>query len=833
VRRALVIGAGGLLAALLLYSAAGYWLAPRLLADALRERAAAAGATLTLGEVRTDPFRLSLALTDIDLIGPGGNRLVSAPHAHADLAWASLWRDAWTAQRIVVDSPYVEIVLDDQGLNWPVPERADNGSARARALRVDQLVLREGKLRLLDRSRAAAVELTFESFGLEIQNLATQQGEAQYRLQARLAQGGVLESSGSFSLASAAAHGKLSLAEASLAVAWRVALPAGEAPPEGSLAILAGYGYEDGRLTLHDVHVRSSAVSYAGLRLESVELAIPRVAVPPAQPVQLSAHAALAPSGRLAARGTVQPRPLAAELAVEADSLPLPLVQRFLPQSVALDIASGRLSANGRLRLRDEAIAFDGGVEVAALRLEEPHSERLLLGWKHARTDALSVALAPLAIEAGEIHVQAPEGRLAIQPDGSVNFAEVLRGNGGDGEPLQASVRRLSIEGGTLHFADRSLETPFEVTMRELAGTVTGVSTAAGDPARLELEGRVGEYGSVRIRGTIDLDEPKSLANVTARFANVSLAQLTPYVVKFAGYRVRSGRASAELRYRVREGRLTGENQLVFRELELGEKVQGSGAPDLPLELAVALLADSSGRIRLDIPVRGNLNDPQFNFGGLIARALGNVVGKIVSAPFRALAGLFGGKGDGLDEVRFEPGSAALSPPAEENVAKVAQALAERPQLGVTVRGSYDPERDPAALRRALARRDIARRAGYTSEGPLDFTDTKTLRAAEALYLERIGSRADLRALREREPRYGRALLELLAYTLPEDAGDAQMLARERAEAVREALVERGVDAARVSLEPPAPEKNAEGGVPTQLSLSAHPGTAAAGATRR
>jgi hypothetical protein len=247
----------------------------------------------------------------------------------------------------------------------------------------------------------------------------------------------------------------------------------------------------------------------------------------------------------------------------------------------------------------------------------------------------------------------------------------------------------------------------------------------------------------------------------------------------------------------------------------------------------VALLADASGRIRLDIPVRGNLNDPQFDFGGLIARALGNVVGKIVSAPFRALAGLFGGKGEGLDEVRFEAGSAALSPPQEENVAKIAQALAERPQLGVTVRSSYDSERDPAALRRALARRDVVRRAGYTSDGPLDFTDPRTLQAAEELYLERIGSRADLRSLREREPRYGRALLELLAYTLPEDAGDAQALARERAEAVRSALVERGVDPARVSVEPATAEKSAEGGVPTQLALTAQAGGAAAGATRR
>ncbi len=825
-----------MLAAAGVYAAAGFWLAPQLVAQAAQARAAALGITLILGGVRTNPFDLTVTFTDVELLGTGGNRLAAAPRLQADLAWASLWREGWIAQRVWVDSPYLEVVLDEAGLNWPAPRGGHNGEGGApAAVRVNELLLENGTLRFLERSRAASAEAMLEGVRLEIGNLSTHEGEGHYRLQGRLAPGGELDSSGTFSLSPAAAHGKLTLSDAALATAWRLALPSSE-PGEGRVTLLTAFAYEEGRVVLHDLHARAKSVSYAGMAIESVALAVPRLAIPPAQPVQVSAQAELAPGGKLAARGSVHPRSLAADLAVEADGLPLPLAQRFLPESIALSLAAGKLSAKGRLQARDGRIAYEGSAEVADFRVAERGSERLLLGWQLARTEQLAVSAAPVAIEVGELVLRAPEGRLVIERDGSANFADVLRGDGQKkGEvqaPMQASVRRLRLENGTLHFADRSLETPFEVTMRELSGSLTGLRTAAGDPARLQIEGRVGEYGSVRIRGTIDLDEPKSLANVTARFENVSLAQLTPYVVKFAGYRVRSGRVSAELRYRVRDARLVGENRFVFQELELGEKVERAGAPDLPLELAVALLADAKGRITLDIPVRGNLNDPQFDFGGLVARALGNVIGKLVSAPFRALAGLFGAKGEALDEVRFEPGSAALSPPQEENIAKVAQALAERPQLGLTVQGSYDPERDAAALRRAAARRDIAQRAGYKSDGPLDFTDPRTLRAAEALYLERIGKRADLQALRANEPRYGRALLELLAYTLPEDRGDPEALARARAQAVRAALAERGVDPGRVALGPPTLEEAADSGIPTQLSLTPHAGAAAAGATR-
>jgi hypothetical protein len=299
------------------------------------------------------------------------------------------------------------------------------------------------------------------------------------------------------------------------------------------------------------------------------------------------------------------------------------------------------------------------------------------------------------------------------------------------------------------------------------------------------------------------------------------MTALTPYAAKFAGYRIESGRLSAELRYRVRDGALTGENELVIERLNLGEKVQSASALDLPLELAIGLLADSDGRINLGIPVSGNLNDPQFDFGGLIARALRNAITKVVSAPFRALSALLGGAESDLDSVRFAAGSATLSPPAEENVAKVAQALAERPQLGVAVRGGYDAQADLDALRLRTVREEIARHARYPAVGPLDFSDPRVLHAAENLYMDRVGSRLELQELRSRAPRYGRALVERLAATVTLPAQAAEALARERAETVRAALVDHGVDAARVQLAPLIAHAPQGEGIATVLALSA------------
>jgi hypothetical protein len=782
-RRKLLAAAGVAVLVVALYAAAGYWLAPGYVREALADAARERGLALEVTAVRTKPFALRVELEEIALRGPGRQSFATAASASAELAWASLWRRGWIVEELRLRSP-------DLALGALPPLEAGGGEGgRGVALTIQALIVENGTLRYAPR------DLVIEALTLRARGLSTLDAAAgTYEAAARLADGaGQLGSRGAVALAPFAAEGSLSVA----------ALRAARLLPQaaGQLEGEARYAYRDGAFALHEVSIAGSGLAYAGIELPHATLKAKKLPIPPSQPFEAAAQASVAPQATIAAQGRVGFAPLELQLNVTAENLPLAEAQRWLPQGVALRIVSGALSGTGLIDVSGSAVSYDGSARVGGLRVEERDSGALLLAWKEAETAALRFDSSPLAIEAGEIVARAPEGRLVIEQDGTVNFAGVFRGAGDDagGEPPRVSFERLRVEAGTLHFADRSLATPFEATIGELSGAVAGFSTAASDAAQVRLNGRVQPYGTARIRGSINLNAPTALADIRAVFRNLQLEAFNPYVAKFAGYRIESGRLSAELRYEVREGRLAGSNQLVFQNMQLGEKLEQKGLLDLPLELAVALLADSQGRIDLAIPVRGDLNDPQFDMGAIVARALGNVVKKIVSAPFRAFARLFGGDGDeDPGAIAFAPGSAALSPPAQESVARVAQGLAERPQLGVEVQGGYDPARDREALRLRAARREVASAAGV--QGPLDISDRKVVRAAEKLYLERAGERAALEALRKSEAEYGRVLLQRLAAALPVDEDAGQALARERAEIVRAALVEHGVEPTRVGV---------------------------------
>ena len=146
--------------------------------------------------------------------------------------------------------------------------------------------------------------------------------------------------------------------------------------------------------------------------------------------------------------------------------------------------------------------------------------------------------------------------------------------------------------------------------------------------------------------------------DLAASARGVELTRLTPYAAKYAGYPITKGKLSVDVKYHVENGKLEAQNKLFLEQLTFGDKVDSPDATKLPVLLAVALLRNSRGEIDLNLPVSGSLSDPEFSVGGVILRALVNLLTKAVTAPFSLLASAFSGAGgDELSYVEFKPGS--------------------------------------------------------------------------------------------------------------------------------------------------------------------------------
>jgi outer membrane protein OmpA-like peptidoglycan-associated protein len=355
-----------------------------------------------------------------------------------------------------------------------------------------------------------------------------------------------------------------------------------------------------------------------------------------------------------------------------------------------------------------------------------------LLRWKSLSLRGLNIALAPSQasqISVGETVLSDFFARLILSPAGRLNLQDVVKSPAtapSNDKQTQAgpapviSFGPISLTRGQVHFSDRFIQPNYSANLTELTGSLGAFSSQTqATPTKLaevSLRGRAQSTASLEISGQINPLLSPPVLDIKGRVRDLELPPLSMYSVHYAGYGIERGKLSVDVSYQVQaDGQLVANNKLVLNQLSFGNKVEGAPG-NLPVKLAVALLADSNGVIDIELPVSGSLNDPQFRLGPIVFKLIVNLIGKAITSPFTLLAGALGGGSDELSQVTFTPGSAALTEQARAGLSKVAKALTQRPALRMTVVGTASLENEREAYQRERLKALVRAQKGSSPE---------------------------------------------------------------------------------------------------------------------
>jgi len=628
------------------------------------------------------------------------------------------------------------------------------------------------------------------------------------------------------------------------AAAWRIAAP--------------DIRIEGARVSLEDRGIRPAAK----LSLGPLSAQISGYDSSPQSRIKLSVQSGVNGKGRinLTAEGALQPQAMSAKLALSRiDLRPL---QPYMSKYTALTLASGYLSATLDIdRSAEGRLSTAGRIDVAELRAVDDDLKQDFVKWQGLHILGFRYDSKPASLRIDHIVAVAPYARVIIGADHTVNLTEALHPRGTHAQaapvksgqakaaspaapparsaPMPMAIGEVLIANGTADYADFSMQPNFATGIQDLHGTIKGLSSDPSSRAAVDLKGKVDRYAPVDISGVVNLLAASTYTDISMKFRGLELTRMTPYSVRFAGYKIASGTLDADLHYKVDHGRLNADHQFIIDQLQLGDQVASPHATRLPLRLAVALLKDRDGVIRIGLPVSGSLNDPQFSLGPLIGKALLHLLERAVTAPFALLGRAFGGGSD-MSHIDFAPGSATLLPAAQAQVATLAKALAQRPQLQLQVPAVYASDVDKPALAKRQLRDELltlarggagARREGHPRTTPapvgrevleLPGTHYRLLRAA---YQQAFGPKTPLPAAAQKVPPapYEPAILELqsalLQHVQVSDA-DLQALGQRRAQAIRSAILAAGgVAAGRVDVTAASPQRATAGRVAVTLGL--------------
>jgi hypothetical protein len=431
--------------------------------------------------------------------------------------------------------------------------------------------------------------------------------------------------------------------------------------------------------------------------------------------------------GGVSVEGFLSPSPFSMELNYHLDKILLNPFSEYLETASWLTIADGSLSVDGKVSISEgetTAIKAVASLGVNDIILKDSRSGNPVFELKAFKLDDIKAEVDKQNISIAAVSISKPDINLGMSAKKEFNLSGLMKEKKSETVPettAEVSVKnpdwkfeieKINLNDGTLLFSDKSVKPEYKTGLYNITFSIDPIGSEIEDAAPFSFNANIDKYAPFSITGTLDPIEKQPGFAFKSTLKGLDMPHLSPYSGVYIGNNLKSGKLSLYLDYSLHDRKLKGKNNINARNLYLGKKLPVEPVINAPVGLGLALLRDISGVIDLDVGVAGDLDDPGFSVTGVIVKALVNIIVKAAASPFKLLGALVPGGGDDLGNVTFDPGDSALDQESKESLKKLADALNQRPQLMLAIKGNASGQEDVGVLKAAHLRQLVAKRRG-------------------------------------------------------------------------------------------------------------------------
>ena len=480
--------------------------------------------------------------------------------------------------------------------------------------------------------------------------------------------------------------------------------------------------------------------------------------------------------------------PLDVSAKIKLNDTNLPKYFAYAKPFLEAELASGQLESSAEISYAKD-IKADAKVSIKDIRLNGKKAEKLI-AFKSLDLEKISFAKNDLAISG--VSLNSPFIKAHLSKERKFNLSQIVKEDKNKAkteakpeskktaskkdDELKFSVKNFSLKNGEVDFSDASLFMPFATTISKLNGKLTDIDKKR--PSSGEFQGVVGKNGFAQITAKLFPFELKQNTDIKLDFKDIDLVNVTPYSGQFVGYKIKKGKLNLNLNYSVTDSKLNGSNFINFDSLTLGEKVESKDAVNLPLSLAISILSDQNNQINIDLPVEGNLDDPDFKYGGVIWAAVKKLFADITLAPFRFLGNALGLGSKDLSSIDFLAGSSELISSEAPKIADFIKLTGSKPKMKLSITPTYSKLDE-----------------SFYKNKKLDQKINQIIASSGKDYIAVLNE-----LVPNLKDRNEKALREEALKDIEVDKAKLVELANERANAVKEALIKAGLEAGRINI---------------------------------
>lgn len=265
-------------------------------------------------------------------------------------------------------------------------------------------------------------------------------------------------------------------------------------------------------------------------------------------------------------------------------------------------------------------------------------------------------------------------------------------------------------------FTDERDPKPLTMTLKDLQIAATKISNYADQQESSALMTFTLEnHGYVELEtvGTLLSNQPTMTGK--GKTVGVDLKMVAPLIRKHLQHNLNSGQLDSDLQFTVKKGQVNGVLQISFNQLALAtlsakETKDFKSEFDFPLNATLSLLRDKDNSIHLKIPVTGQFENPDFDLKQAIYSAVSNAVIETMVNYYTPYGLVFAAESlvDFAGSLKLQPiifasGSIVLTDNQMEKLSLIAELMAQRPSIHITLCGVSN-QKDKEQLSRKPAK---------------------------------------------------------------------------------------------------------------------------------
>ena len=253
-------------------------------------------------------------------------------------------------------------------------------------------------------------------------------------------------------------------------------------------------------------------------------------------------------------------------------------------------------------------------------------------------------------------------------------------------KPLKAVINKLQVVNTNVTATDHTPKQTFNYKVSNIA--VNGSNINFNTPCTINVSAAFPEGGALTLKYKGALSDIGTMdAYISVK--NLALKHFSPYSHHYTGYPISSGTMAFASENKMNDWNIDSKNTIDIYNIDVADK-DANTDPEftVPMKVGLYILKDKDDKIEFDVPVKGNVQDPEFSYLKIVWQTVMNLLIKVALSPLKVVgnvaatgAGAIGIDLGKNDEIYIDPLASSFTSEQYAKAQKMVEVLAKDKKL--------------------------------------------------------------------------------------------------------------------------------------------------------